>query len=303
MGRLSFWQPLDQERVDLVVRAALEHGIKWFDSAEAYGWGQSERRLSTALTAAGRIPSTAVREPNSVTIATKWFPGVRLAQNILKGIDRRVIALDPFGIDLYQIHNPFTLASIPAMMDAMASLHELGIIRAVGVSNFNSDQMRRAHSELGRRGIPLASNQVHYNLLRRNIEHNGVLETAKELGVTIIAYSPLAQGVLTGAFHRDPAIIRRRPGPRKWMARFRRDGLARSRPLIDILERVGTQRNKTAAQIALAWLIRDESVVAIPGASTPEQAAQNAGALEVSLDQKDHDDIAAAAVASTVVGG
>lgn len=290
---MAFWQPLEQASIDQIVCVAIENGIRFFDTAEAYGWGESERRLSAALVAAGHVRSDA-REPGRIAVATKWFPGMRLARNISRSIDKRVDSLRPFGIDLYQIHNPFTLASIPAMMDSMAELQEKGLIRAVGVSNFSAEKMRLAHAELAKRGIPLASNQMHYSLLRRKIEGNGVLETAKELGIAIIAYSPLAQGVLTGAFHEDPERIKRRPGPRKWMPQFRADGLARSRPLVDILRRVGSQHQKTPAQIALAWLIRDDAVVAIPGASTPEQAIHNAGAMDVVLTDLEYEEISAA---------
>jgi aryl-alcohol dehydrogenase-like predicted oxidoreductase len=126
---------------------------------------------------------------------------------------------------------------------------------------------------------------VRYSLLYRGIETSGVLAAAKELGVTIIAYSPLAQGILSGKFHRDPGLIRARSGPRKWMPPFRRRGLERSRPLVEALEQVATAHGATASQVALNWLatVQGETVVVIPGATSVEQARDNACALSFHL--------------------
>jgi aryl-alcohol dehydrogenase-like predicted oxidoreductase len=166
-------------------------------------------------------------------------------------------------------------------MEAMAALVAAGKIRAVGVSNFSAGQMRRAHAALARHGIPLASNQVRYSLVARGIETNGVLAAARELGVTIIAYSPLGQGLLSGRFHDEPALITKRVGPRRYMPLFRASGLARTRPLVDELRRIAAARGVTPSQVALGWLIRfhGETVVAIPGASRPRHAQEAAGAM------------------------
>jgi aryl-alcohol dehydrogenase-like predicted oxidoreductase len=145
--------------------------------------------------------------------------------------------------------------------------------------------MRRAHAALERRGIPLASNQVKYSLLDRRVESNGVLAAAKDLGITIIAYSPLEQGLLTGKYHQEPDFIRSRPGPRKWMRGFRGRGLERSRPLVDTLTEVARAHGATAGQVALAWLTQfhGDTVVVIPGASRLGQAEENLGALGFEL--------------------
>ncbi len=197
----AYWSNLDQEQITTIVERSLIAGVSWFDTAEAYGWGKSEEALSRALQQIGR-------PPGSVTIATKWFPALRFARNIRKTIEARLAALAPYGVDLYQIHNPLSFSSVSARMREMAELVEHGRVRAVGVSNFSATAMRAAHEELSRHGVSLATNQVRYSLLDRQIETNGVLETAQELGVTIIAYSPLAQGILTGKFHEDPQQIK-----------------------------------------------------------------------------------------------
>ena len=169
-------------------------------------------------------------------------------------------------------------------MSAMADLVADKKVRAIGVSNFGAARMRRAHTALAKRGLVLASNQMKYSLLDRHVESNGVLAAAKELDVTIIAYSPLEQGLLTGKYHRNPEYVRTRPGPRKWMRRFRAQGLDRSRALIEELGKIALAHGATAGQIALAWLYQfHQNVVVIPGASRVEQAVENRGALEVTL--------------------
>jgi aryl-alcohol dehydrogenase-like predicted oxidoreductase len=270
----GYWEALAQEAVDGIVRVALDGGVNWFDTAEAYGKGRSERALACALAAAGR-------KDGDVVVATKWWPVLRSARSIRATIDERLRCLDGFSIDLHQVHQPFSFSSVEAEMEAMAELVAAKKIRAVGVSNFSAARMRRAQAALARRGIPLASNQVRYSLVDRRIESNGILDTARELGVTIIAYSPLGQGILSGRFHDDPALILTRPGPRRHMSAFRASGLARTRPLVDEVRRIAAARGVTPSQVALNWLLHahGETVVAIPGASRPRHAEDAAGAM------------------------
>lgn len=273
-----FWDPIDQATIDGIVQAALDEGLSWFDTAELYGRGASEAALSTALEAAGR-------PPEGIVVATKWSPFLRRASHIKRSVSERTRNLAPYPITLHQVHQRMPLSSIERQMNAMADLVEDGTIRSVGISNFGAGDMRRAHSALARRGIPLASNQVRYNLLDRRIERNGVLDTARELGVTIIAYSPLAQGLLSGRFHDDPELVQRTGGVRKRMRAFRPSGLERSRPVAIALTEIGERRGRTPAQVALNWLVfsRGDGVVAIPGATRAEQARENAGALRFRL--------------------
>ena len=167
-------------------------------------------------------------------------------------------------------------------MEAMADLVEAGKIRSVGISNFNPDQMRRAHKTLQKRGLPLAVNQVQYSLLNRSIEKNGILETAKELGITIIAYTPLASGLLTGKYHKNPELLQKKGW--LWRTRLQR-GVEKSRPLVLALEEIGAKYNATAAQVALNWVINSsgETVVTIPGATKTRQAQESAGAMQFKL--------------------
>lgn len=272
------WPVLAQQTMTDIVSVSLQAGVNWFDTAELYGWGRSESALSAALIAAGK-------RNGDVVVATKWWPVFRTASSINATINARLEFLAPFGIDLHQVHNPFSLATTAAEMRAMAELIAEHRIRTVGVSNFPASMMRRAHDVLANRGIPLVSNQVRYNLLDRRIERNGVLAAARELGITIIAYSPLAQGILSGKYHRGPAILGSQPKGRRRKSAFQANRIGRCRPLIEALEQIGQAYGATAAQVALNWVIQyhGDIVVAIPGATNATQAASNAAAADLRL--------------------
>jgi aryl-alcohol dehydrogenase-like predicted oxidoreductase len=270
---------LSQEEMDEIIKTALDGGINWFDTAEMYGFGASEQGIARALSATGM-------KDDEVIIATKWSPFFRRAKNIPRSINKRLQHLNGYTIDLYMVHFPYGFSSPEAEMDAMADLVEAGVIRSVGVSNYNAEQMRRAHAALEKRGLPLAVNQVQYSLLNREIELNGVLDTAKELGVTIIAWGPLGSGALTGKYHKDPEVFKRRPLARRMMLR---GNIERSRPLIETLEEVAGKYEASASQVALNWLIhfQGETVVAIPGASKVRHAEQSAAAMKFRLSDED----------------
>src|SRR5512135_2536630 len=217
---------MPQEEKNAIINAALNGGINWFDTAEYYGAGVSERSLAAGLKAAGK-------SDQDVIVATKWWPLFRTAGNIPLTIDKRLQFLDGYSIGNYMVHWPFSFSTPEAQMNAMADLVEAGKIRSVGVSNFPPFLMRRAHAALARRGLPLAVNQMQYSLLHRRIETNGVLETARELGVTITAYTPLARGLLSGKYHKNPALLKRVQG---WRRVGMQSNLERTRPLINVME-------------------------------------------------------------------
>jgi aryl-alcohol dehydrogenase-like predicted oxidoreductase len=170
-------------------------------------------------------------------------------------------------------------------MDNMASLWIKGMIKNVGVCNFSAKQMRVAWEALSWYGIPLASNQVRYNLIDRRIETNGVLDTAKELGVSIIASSPLAQGILTGKFHKNPEKLDG-VGLRKYSDKFSQTELKKCEKLISLIGSLAVKYNVTSSQVALNWLI-GKGVFVIPGATTVKQAEENAGAMNFTLSKWD----------------
>ena len=283
----GMWSVLDQGTIDTVVGKALAGGMNWFDTAEGYGNGQSERVLATALHNLN-VP------PGKVVIATKWLPLLRTAGNIPRTIGKRLSCLSGYPIDLYQIHLPWGFSSIASEMRQMAGLQRTGKVRAIGVSNFSARQMEKASQALQAEGMTLASNQVHVNLLDRRIESNGVLAAARRLGVTLIAYSPLAQGLLTGRFHAHPEMAESLPPGRR--SRFspasrtyQPQSLARTKPLIDELDKISKSYGSTISQVALAWLITfyGDTVVAIPGATRPEQVADCAAAMNLRLTENE----------------
>lgn len=245
---------------------SLAAGINFFDTAEAYGSGQSERFLGQFIRAA--------QQP--VTVATKFMPYPwRLRKHSLaEALHRSLDRLGLKQVDLYQIHWPFPPMPIEQWADALADVFHAGLVRAVGVSNYSAEQTRRAHAVLARRSMPLASNQVHYNLVRRDPERNGLMQICRELGITLIAYSPMAMGVLTGKYtpENPPSGTFRSP-------RYSRPFLARVQPLIALLREIGTAHDgKNPAQVALNWVMR-KGAVPIPGAKNARQVQENIGAL------------------------
>jgi aryl-alcohol dehydrogenase-like predicted oxidoreductase len=286
-GRLGerVFPGVNQEIVRDVVRTALDNGISWFDTAEMYGQGRSERALTTALRALDV-------EPGTVAIATKWMPILRTASSIGRTVDSRLAALQGYPIDLHQIHVPYgSLSTLDSQIRAMAKLADTGKISSIGVSNFSARQMEKASRLLRSYGLSLTSNQVQISLLHRNIERNGVLKAARRLGVTLIAHTPLKSGILTGKFHDDPSQIRSVNAMRRRLNGLSDKTLTRSRPLIDELRAIAHAYDVTPGQVALSWLVRfyGDTVVAIPGASRPRQAQESAGAIELRLTEKELD--------------
>jgi aryl-alcohol dehydrogenase-like predicted oxidoreductase len=278
----NYWSILEESVIKGTIKASIESGINWFDTAEAYGSGESERMLSKAL-------QSLQIQPEKIFIASKWSPFFRTARSIGRTIDNRIKLLHPYPISLYQIHHPFSFSSIASQMNEMSKLLKANKVRYVGVSNFSARQMVMARQELKKAGNSLVSNQVRYHLLDRNIESNGILETARELGVAVISYSPLAQGILSGKFHRDPQLLDKISGTRKYLPAFKKKNLSKSKPVIEFLEKLAEKYSATPSQVALNWLINfhGDLVFVIPGASGVKQASENAAAMNFTLSPPD----------------
>jgi aryl-alcohol dehydrogenase-like predicted oxidoreductase len=273
------FSPISDEESNRIIQTALDGGINWFDTAEIYGNGQSEVRLSKGLKEAGAVDE-------DIIIETKWFPLFRTARNIPKTIGKRIQKLDGYTIDVYLVHQPIGFSPPEAEMDALADLVDAGKIKSVGVSNFDAERMRRAHTALEKRGLPLVVNQMNYSLVNRKIEVNGVLGAAKELGVTIVAYTPLGYGLLTGKYHNGSGLLENQPRFRQ-----RRLGLKieQSRPLVKTLAKIGEKYGVLPGQVALNWLItsQGDTVVAIPGATKARQVEESAGAMKFRMSEED----------------
>jgi aryl-alcohol dehydrogenase-like predicted oxidoreductase len=256
----------DEEKQALEV--SLAAGVSLFDTAAIYSGGASERRLGE------------LAREKEVLIATK-FPGSFFfrSENLPKELEASLARLDRTVVDLYQHHFPTNRVSIPQLMDLLADAVAQGKVRAVGVSNYSAGQMRTAHAALARRGIPLASNQVEYSLLHRQPEVNGVLDACRELGVTLIAYQPLASGALTGKY----SATKRPGGLRRFLPTFNRKAMEAVEPVVALLRQIGDRYSRTPSQVALRWLLENPLVLPIPGAKNSQQALSNAGALTFRL--------------------
>lgn len=251
-----------EEDVRQAFKASLAAGITFYDTAEMYGFGTSERLL-------GRF----IRETGAtVQVATKFLPypwrlfkGQLIAA--LRGSLRR---LGLSSVDLYQIHFPTPMVSVETWASALADALDLGLTKAVGVSNYNRIQTIRSHAVLAQRGYTLATNQVEYSLLNRWIEREGTMESARERGIQIIAYSPLAKGLLTGKY----SVENPPPGARRMISR---ETLERLPKLIAGMRAIGEQHGgKSPAQVAINWTIC-KGTLPIPGAKNAQQAEHNAG--------------------------
>ena len=256
------------------LETSLAAGVNLFDTAAMYSGGASERRL-------GELAGD-----KNVLIASK-FPGSFFfrTEDMPKELEASLARLGRSSVDLYQHHFPSKSVSIPQLMDLLADAVEAGKVKAVGVSNYSAEQMRMAHAALARRGIPLASNQVEYSLLHRQPEVNGLLDACRELGITLIAYSPLAMGALTGKYSTSVKAS----GLRRFLPNFNKKAMEAVQPVVELLRQVGERYSKTPSQVALRWLIENPLVLPIPGAKNSKQALDNAGALTFRLTPEEID--------------
>lgn len=266
-----------------IVHRARELGVNLFDTAEVYGNGKSERILGRALGA----------ERNEVIVASKIFPIAPfppvVRRHELASSDR--LRLD--RIPLYQIHQANPLVPDSVIMPGMRSLLDAGRIGAVGVSNYSLQRWRRADAALGR---PVVSNQVQFSLARPGPLEDLVPFAAQENRM-IMAYSPLAQGLLGGKY----SVDHRPGGVRAINPLFGAENLRRGEPLLDVLRKVAVAHEAKPAQVALAWLLSLPHVVVIPGAASVEQLEFNAAAADLDLDAASVASLTAAARAFTPI--
>jgi aryl-alcohol dehydrogenase-like predicted oxidoreductase len=248
-----------------IVERALDLGVNLVDTAEVYAFGRSERIVGRAV--AGRR--------DDVFLATKVFPVVPVGPIVVQRGRASARRLGVDVIDLYQVHWPNPVVPIGTTMDGMRRLLDDGVVRHVGVSNFDAGRWRAAEEALGR---PVLSNQVAYSLADRRPERD-VLPHARDAGRLVVAYSPLAQGLLSGRY--DGRVSP--GGVRAANPLFLPENLERAQPLLGALQAVGAAHGATPAQVALAWVVRRQNVVAIPGASSVAQVEANAAAADLEL--------------------
>ncbi|MBB2992250.1 aryl-alcohol dehydrogenase-like predicted oxidoreductase [Mycolicibacterium iranicum] len=260
-----------------IVTRALALGVTLFDTAEIYGFGKSERILGEALG----------EDRADVAVASKVFPVAPFPAVVKQRARASASRLRLDRIPLYQIHQANPVVPDSVIMPGMRALLDEGLIGAAGVSNYSLDRWRKADTALGR---PVISNQVHFSLA-----HPGALDDlvpfAERENRVVIAYSPLAQGLLGGKY----GVDNRPGGIRSVNPLFNVENLRRVEPLLQTLRTVAADVRAEPAQVALAWLIALPGVVAIPGASTVEQLEFNVAAADIELDTSARDALTAAA--------
>ncbi|CAL5078264.1 unnamed protein product [Urochloa decumbens] len=257
--------------------ASIDCGITFFDTAEVYGAGVSGAINSESLL--GRfIKERQQKEQVEVAIATKFaaLPWRFGRGSVISALKASLDRLGVSSVELYQLHWPGIWGN-EGYLDGLGDAVEQGLVKAVGVSNYSEKRLRDAYERLKKRGIPLASNQVNYSLIYRNPEENGVKAACDELGITLIAYSPIAQGALTGKYTPDNPP----KGPRGRI--YTPEFLTKLQPLINRIKEIGGNYGRTPTQVVLNWLVCQGNVVPIPGAKNAEQAREFAGALGWSL--------------------
>lgn len=267
----DMWVGIDDDESIAALRAALEAGVTTFDTAEDYGAGHSERILARALGA----------QRDSIVIATKVSWDHLHRDQIMEACERSLANLGTDVIDLYQIHWPAGSFGSPRVpleesMDALGRLRQQGKIRAIGVSNFDLAQLQQACA-LG----PVDTLQPPYSLLWRHAERE-LLPWCRDHGVAVLAYSPLAQGLLTGKIGPDHQLEEgdNRLDNRLWQPPLR----ARALAVVEAMRPLAAARGLSLAQLALAWVAGRPGIAAIAGARTPTQARDNAAAGDVILE-------------------
>jgi aryl-alcohol dehydrogenase-like predicted oxidoreductase len=250
----GYGDPYAEQVSHAIVRRALDLGVTLFDTAEIYGYGRSERILGRALG----------EDLSSVFLATKILPVLPLTPVVEQRAVASANRLGARHLDLYQMHQQNPVVRDGPAMRGMRALQRVGLVGEVGVSNYSLDRWRSAEAALGG---PVLSNQVEYSLV----------ETQDRV---IIAYSPLAQGLLSGRYHRDNLPANRVRGANPL---FLPENVERAAELMGVLRGIADGHAATPAQIALAWAIRSPAVTAIPGASSVEQLESNVAAADIDL--------------------
>jgi len=245
-------------------------GLGFYDTAEVYGMGASEKIIGAQLA------NMSEEERKSVIIATKWLPVPVLPtrwfpKGIVGCLKDSLNRLGVSQVDLYQVHGKVhLLTSIETVAKGLAECVKLGLTKTVGVSNYSKEDMIRMYDALAKEGVPLASNQIEYSLCRRLPESNGLLEACHARNVVPLAYSPMAQGRLTGKY----SAANPPPSGR----RFSNYPMEELEPLLDVMRRISKKRDVPVSAVGLNWILC-KGVIPLPGARNAKQAEQNSKCL------------------------
>jgi aryl-alcohol dehydrogenase-like predicted oxidoreductase len=271
------WGAQDDQRSIAAIREALEIGVNWIDTAAVYGLGHSEEIVARALEGVSPRPyvftkcSMVWNERREITHSLK-------AESVRRECEASLRRLRVDSIDLYQIHWPDPDLEIEEGWAALAALQKAGKVRNIGVSNFSVAQMRRAQAI-----APITSLQPKYSLLHRDIEREILPFVARE-GIGVLAYSPMASGLLTGAMTRERIAGLAEDDWRRRSADFREPRLSRNLRLASLLAVIGRRHRCAPGEVAIAWVLREPAVTAaIVGARGPEQVRAFSRATDIHL--------------------
>jgi len=274
-GMDGYDRSYDFDTIRAAYRASVDAGVTLLDTAEMYGDGESERII-------GRLLAEDSTRAQQVIVATKFMPfpwRIPFAQRLRSALEASLERLQLRAVHLYQVHGPISMRSHRTVAAALAGPYRDGLFKAAGVSNYSAAEVRAIHAAMTAEGVPLLTNQVEFSLLRAMPERSGLLATCRELGMTVLAYSPIAMGRLSGKY----TTANPPPGKRNFSAY----PMAEIEPVLSVQREIGARHGgKTPAQVALNWLM-GKGAVPIPGAKNAAQAAQNAGALGWRLSDDD----------------
>ena len=271
------WGPQDDREAIAAIERALELGINWIDTAAVYGLGHAEELVGRALEGVTEKPLVFTK------CSLVWNHNRRVgnslkADSVRRECEASLKRLKTDAIDLYQIHWPYPDHDIEEGWRTMAELKEEGLVRHIGVSNFDVDQMRRAQAI-----APVETLQPPYSMLRRAIETD-ILPFCREHDIGVIVYSPMLSGMLTGAMTRERALSLPENDWRKSNREFQEPRLSRNIELVELLKAVGGKHGRSAGEVAIAWTLRNPAVTAaIVGGRSARQVEGTAGAMEFRL--------------------
>jgi aryl-alcohol dehydrogenase-like predicted oxidoreductase len=275
------WGNQDDADSIAAIRAGLDAGLNWIDTAAVYGLGHSEEVVGQAIHSLPNKPLVFTKCERNWGDDRKIYPSLK-ADSIRRECENSLRRLKLDVIDLYQIHWPEPDAEIEEGWTEMARLQQQGKVRWIGVSNFNVEQMKRAA-----RIAPVTSLQPPYSLLVRKIEPE-ILPFVKQNGIGILAYSPMRAGLLTGKMTKERATHLPADDWRSRDKDFQEPNLSRNLELVELLRKIGERHKQAPGEVALAWVLSNPAVTAaIVGLRKPEQVQGTAGALEFRLDEKE----------------
>lgn len=293
MGMSEFYGSFDENESIATLHRAIELGVNFYDTADMYGWGANERLLGKAFKG----------KWNDVILATKFavmrgpngeFLGLNgKPEYIKKACEQSLKNLGTDSIDLYFMHRQDPKVEIEEIVGGMSDLVKEGKVKCIGLSEVNSETLRRAHKV-----HPITALQTEYSLWSREPEDE-LFGVCKELGITFVAYSPLGRGFLTGAIKSRADF--EKGDFRLGNPRFTDEAIAENVKFVEVIEKIAQRKKATKAQIALAWILsRNDEIVTIPGTRKIQRLEENLGAYNVDLTQADLKEIQSSMPAVTV---